>query len=148
MSVDAVIAAANKELAEAKGEIVVARLGDMKSIAIESLPTGLFSVNRMLGIGGFPRGRIVEIYGPAGHGKTSVALDLGAQTQRSGGSFAFVDAENAFNPEWAEHLGVDVPNIIFHQPSSGEQALEVVKRLAAAGVDLIVVDSVEGLVPR
>ncbi len=145
--VDGVIQRLNKEQGE-KGEIVVERLGNMKPLDVLPLPTGIFSLDSAIGVGGFPRGRVVEVYGPASHGKTTVALTAIAETQRVGGDAAFVDAENAFDPEYARALGVDTDKLIFSQPSSGEQGLEVVEELARAGVSLIVVDSITGLIPR
>ena len=116
---------------------------------IEAIPTGALSLDIALGIGGLPKGRIVEIYGPESSGKTTVALHVVAETQKQGGTAAFIDAEHALDPSYAEKLGVDIENLLVSQPDTGEQGLEIAEALIRSGaVDIIVVDSVAALVPR
>jgi recombination protein RecA len=130
-----------------KGSIM--RLGDQKTIKMEVIPTGSLSLDIALGIGGFPRGRIIEIFGPESSGKTTVALHAIAETQKRNGIAAFIDAEHALDPNYAKNLGVDVDNLIVSQPDTGEQALEIAEALVRSGaVDIIVVDSVAALVPK
>ncbi len=125
------------------------RLGDQEKVAVEAIPTGSISLDIALGIGGLPRGRIVEIYGPESSGKTTVALHAVASAQRAGGIAAFIDAEHALDPEYARALGVDVDNLIVSQPDTGEQALEIADILIrSGGVDILVIDSVAALVPK
>jgi recombination protein RecA len=116
---------------------------------IDAIPTGSLGLDRVLGVGGIPRGRVVEIYGPEASGKTTLTLHLAAETQRAGGLVAFVDAEHALDRVYAQRIGVDVDTLLLSQPDSGEEALEIVERLVRdVGVELIVVDSVAALVPR
>jgi len=132
-----------------KGSIM--RLGEQPSsrMAIDVIPTGSIALDIALGVGGLPRGRITEIYGPEASGKTTVALSVIAQAQKLGGTAAFVDAEHALDPTWAAELGVDLDNLLVSQPDTGEQALEIVETLVHSGaVDVIVIDSVAALVPR
>lgn len=131
-----------------KGSIM--RLGDSSAkLNVESIPTGSLELDIALGIGGLPRGRIVEIFGPESSGKTTVALHSIAETQKLGGSAAFIDAEHALDPEYAKNLGVDTDNLIVSQPDTGEQALEITEALVRSGaIDVIVIDSVAALVPR
>jgi recombination protein RecA len=131
-----------------KGSIM--RLGQRGAIApIEVIPTGAISIDYALGIGGMPRGRVVEIYGPESSGKTTLALQVIAEAQRAGGMAAFVDAEHALDAQYAQKLGVDVENLLVSQPDHGEQALEIVEVLIrSGGVDVVVVDSVAALVPK
>jgi len=131
-----------------KGSIM--RLGQRGAIApIEVIPTGAISIDYALGIGGMPRGRVVEIYGPEASGKTTLALQVIAEAQRAGGMAAFVDAEHALDAQYAQKLGVDVENLLVSQPDHGEQALEIVEVLIrSGGVDVVVVDSVAALVPK
>jgi len=131
-----------------KGSIM--RLGQRGAIApIEVIPTGAISIDYALGIGGMPRGRVVEIYGPESSGKTTLALQVIAEAQRAGGMAAFVDAEHALDAQYAQKLGVDVDNLLVSQPDHGEQALEIVEVLIrSGGVDVVVVDSVAALVPK
>jgi recombination protein RecA len=130
-----------------KGSIM--RLGDDERPPIESIPTGAIALDVALGIGGIPRGRIVEIYGPESSGKTTVALHAVASAQKLGGIAAFVDAEHALDPEYAKKIGVDTDNLLLSQPDTGEQALEIVDMLIRSGaVSIIVIDSVAALVPR
>ncbi|NLY77015.1 MAG: recombinase RecA [Tissierellia bacterium] len=130
-----------------KGSIM--RLGDQETIKMEVIPTGCLSLDIALGIGGFPRGRIIEIFGPESSGKTTVALHAIAEAQKRNGIAAFIDAEHALDPNYAKNLGVDVENLIVSQPDTGEQALEIAEALIrSAAVDIIVVDSVAALVPK
>lgn len=130
-----------------KGSIM--RLGQNAVTPIANISTGSISIDHALGIGGVPRGRVVEVYGPEASGKTTLTLQVIAQAQRSGGTAAFVDAEHALDPTYARKLGVDLDNLLVSQPDNGEQALEIVETLVrSGGVDVIVVDSVAALVPR
>lgn len=130
-----------------KGSIM--RLGDTKIEKMEVIPTGSLELDIALGIGGLPRGRIVEVFGPESSGKTTVALHAVAEAQRIGGIAAFIDAEHALDPNYAKKLGVDVENLVVSQPDTGEQALEITEALVRSGaVDIIVVDSVAALVPK
>ena len=130
-----------------KGSIM--RLGDKASVAVESIPTGALSLDLALGIGGVPRGRVMEIYGPESSGKTTLALHIVAEAQRKGGIAAFVDAEHALDPEYSRKLGVKVDELLISQPDTGEQALDITEELVRSGaVDVIVIDSVAALVPR
>ncbi|MCI5675416.1 MAG: recombinase RecA [Ezakiella sp.] len=130
-----------------KGSIM--KLGDKSSMQVESIPTGSIDLDIALGIGGIPKGRIIEIFGPESSGKTTVSLHIIAEVQKRGGIAAFIDAEHALDPTYAKNLGVDTDNLIISQPDFGEQALEIVESLVRSGaVDLIVVDSVAALVPK
>ncbi len=130
-----------------KGSIM--KLGEKKAVNIGAISTGSLSLDIALGIGGVPKGRIIEIYGPESSGKTTVALHIIAEAQKSGGAVAFVDAEHALDPVYAGNLGVDVDNLIVSQPDTGEQALEITEALVRSGaIDVIVVDSVAALVPK
>jgi recombination protein RecA len=125
------------------------RLGERSDMLVSSIPTGSLSLDLALGIGGIPRGRIVEIYGPESSGKTTLALHMIAETQKMGGEAAFIDAEHALDPDYAENLGVDIDNLLITQPDTGEQGLEIAEALVRSGaIDIIVVDSVAALVPR
>lgn len=131
------------------GKGSVMRLGDDARAPIEVIPTGAIALDVALGIGGFPRGRIVEVYGPESSGKTTVALHAVANAQKGGGIAAFIDAEHALDPEYAKKLGVDVDALLVSQPDTGEQALEIADMLIRSGaVDIIVIDSVAALVPK
>ncbi|MEO7069712.1 MAG: recombinase RecA [Nostocoides sp.] len=131
------------------GKGAVMRLGDDVRLPIEVIPTGSIALDVALGIGGLPRGRVVEIYGPESSGKTTVALHAVASAQKAGGIAAFIDAEHALDPEYAKKLGVDTDNLLVSQPDTGEQALEIADMLIRSGaVDIIVIDSVAALVPR
>ncbi|MCR5262073.1 MAG: recombinase RecA [Candidatus Gastranaerophilales bacterium] len=130
-----------------KGSIM--RLGDRPSVSTESIPTGALSLDIALGIGGVPRGRVIEIYGPESSGKTTLAQHIVAECQKKGGIAAFIDAEHALDPEYARNLGVNVDELLISQPDTGEQALEITEELVrSAAVDVIVVDSVAALVPK
>lgn len=131
------------------GKGAVMRLGDQTQAPIEVIPTGAVALDVALGIGGLPRGRVVEIYGPESSGKTTVALHAVANAQKAGGVAAFIDAEHALDPEYARKLGVDTDALLVSQPDSGEQALEIADMLIRSGaLDIIVIDSVAALVPR
>nr|WP_200793458.1 recombinase RecA [Caminicella sporogenes] len=130
-----------------KGSIM--RLGDNSKLNIESISTGAIELDIALGIGGIPRGRIIEIYGPESSGKTTIALHIIAEAQKMGGTAAFIDAEHALDPVYCKNLGIDIDNLIVSQPDTGEQALEICEALVRSGaVDVIVVDSVAALVPK
>ena len=140
-------ALANIERQFGKGSVM--RLGEETRAALEVIPTGAIALDVALGIGGLPRGRVVEIYGPESSGKTTVALHAVANAQRGGGIVAFIDAEHALDPDYAKALGVDTDALLVSQPDSGEQALEIADMLVRSGaLDLIVIDSVAALVPR
>lgn len=131
------------------GKGSVMKLGDNKKLNVESISTGSIDLDLALGIGGVPRGRIVEIYGPESSGKTTVALHIIAEAQRIGGEAAFIDVEHALDPVYAKNLGVDINNLIVSQPDTGEQALEICETLVRSGaIDVIVIDSVAALVPK
>ncbi len=127
----------------------IMRLGERPQVKIDVIPTGILPLDIALGIGGIPRGRIIEIYGPESSGKTTLCLNLIAQTQKLGGVAAFIDAEHALDPSWAKIIGVKLEDLLVSQPDTGEQALEITEQLVrSGGVDLIVIDSVAALVPR
>ena len=131
------------------GKGTVMRLGDRPEMTVEAIPTGSLALDAALGIGGVPKGRIIEIYGPESSGKTTLALHILAQAQKMGGEVAFVDAEHALDPVYAAALGVDIDNLLVSQPDTGEQALEITDALVRSGaVDAVVVDSVAALVPK
>ena len=131
------------------GKGSVMKLGDFTAMNVESIPTGALSLDVALGIGGIPKGRIIEIFGPESSGKTTLALHMIAECQKRGGEAAFIDAEHALDPVYAKHLGVDIDNLIVSQPDTGEQALEIAEALVRSGaIDIIVVDSVAALVPK
>jgi recombination protein RecA len=130
-----------------KGSIML--LGDRPVVTMDVIPTNILPLDVALGIGGLPKGRIIEIYGPESSGKTTICLNLIAQVQKSGGTCAFIDAEHAMDPGWATKLGVDIDSLLISQPDSGEQGLEITETLVrSGGVDFIVVDSVAALVPK
>ena len=130
-----------------KGSIM--RMGDAADMKIATISSGSLAIDKALGVGGYPRGRIVEIYGPESSGKTTVALHAVAEVQRQGGTAAYIDAENALDPQYAEALGVDVDNLLLSQPDTGEEGLAIADALIASGaVDLVVIDSVAALVPQ
>jgi recombination protein RecA len=131
------------------GKGTVMRMGDNTKLAIEVIPTGALTLDNALGIGGVPRGRIIEIFGPEASGKTTVALHIVAQAQKAGGVAAYIDAEHALDPVYAANIGVDVENMLISQPDYGEQAMEIADALIrSSAVDVIVVDSVAALVPK
>ncbi|MBR2526070.1 recombinase RecA [bacterium] len=130
-----------------KGSIM--KLGDKPAVSVEAIPTGALDLDIALGIGGIPRGRIIEIYGPESSGKTTLAQHIVAECQKKGGIAAFVDAEHALDPEYAKNIGVKVEDLLISQPDTGEQALDITEELVRSGaVDIIVVDSVAALVPK
>ncbi len=144
-SVNAVV----QEIRDKFGEGMIMKLGDVKRVDIEAISTGSISLDLALGIGGVPKGRIVEIYGPESSGKTTLTLHIIANAQKKGGVAAFVDAEHAMDPEYAKKIGVNVDELLISQPDSGEQALDIVETLVRSNaVDVIVIDSVAALVPR
>jgi recombination protein RecA len=144
-AIDSAIAKIEKDF----GEGSIMRLGKAPSIDIEVIPTGALSLDLALGVGGLPRGRITEIYGPESSGKTTLTLHVIAEAQRLGGEVAFIDAEHALDPHYAKNLGVDIDRLIVSQPDTGEQALEIAEALARSNaIDVIVVDSVAALVPK
>ena len=141
--------AAMSQIEKQFGKGSVMKLGEFKAMEIEAIPTGALSLDIALGIGGVPRGRIVEIYGPESSGKTTLALHIIAEAQKEGGEAAFIDAEHALDPVYAKNLGVDIDELIVSQPDTGEQALEITESLVRSGaLDVIVVDSVAALVPK
>jgi len=130
-----------------KGSIM--RLGQQEALGVPAIPTGSLAVDSAIGVGGFPRGRVVEVYGPESSGKTTLALSVVGQAQRRGGIAAYIDAEHALDAEYAAKLGVDIDNLLVSQPDSGEQALEIAEMLVRSNaVDIVVIDSVAALVPR
>ena len=146
----------NKQLEAALGQIerqfgagTVMRMGDKKQERIPAVPTGSLGLDLALGIGGLPRGRVVEIYGPESSGKTTLTLEVIAQCQKLGGTAAFIDAEHALDPIYAKKLGVNVEELLISQPDTGEQALEVADIMVhSGGIDVLVIDSVAALVPK
>src|SRR5580698_2816722 len=143
------LAAALGQIEKQCGKGAIMRLGDEVRAPIEVIPTGSIALDVALGIGGLPRGRVVEIYGPESSGKTTVALHAVANAQRAGGIAAFIDAEHALDPEYAKALGVDTDELLVSQPDTGEQALEIDDMLIRSGaIDILVIDSVAALVPR
>ncbi len=137
------------DLTKRFGEGTVMRLGDAHHLRVDAIPTGSLSLDIALGVGGIPRGRVTEIYGPESSGKTTICQHIVAEAQRMGGTAAFVDMEHALDPAYAEQCGVDVENLLISQPDTGEQALEIAETLVRSGaVDVLVIDSVAALVPR
>ena len=131
------------------GKGAIMKLGDKPAVSVETIPTGALALDVALGVGGIPRGRIIEIYGPESSGKTTLAQHIVAECQKKGGIAAFVDAEHALDPEYARNLGVNVDELLISQPDTGEQALDITEELVRSGaVDVIVVDSVAALVPK
>ncbi len=131
------------------GRGAIMRLGEQENLGIESISTGSLAVDHAIGTGGFPRGRVVEVYGPESSGKTTLALSVVAEAQKSGGAAAFIDAEHALDAEYAEKIGVDIDELLVSQPDSGEQALEIAEMLVRSNaLDIVVIDSVAALVPR
>ena len=150
MDKDKALDAALSQIEKAFGKGSIMRLGqDNAHVDIEGIPTGSLGLDMALGIGGLPRGRIVEIYGPESSGKTTLALSVIAQAQKNGGTCAFIDAEHALDPSYAKKIGVDIENLLISQPDAGEQALEITDTLVRSGaIDVLVVDSVAALVPK
>ena len=138
-----------KEIQEKYGEGSIMRLGDVKRVDIDVIPTGSISLDLALGVGGIPRGRVIEIYGPESSGKTTLCLHIVAEAQKKGGVAAYVDAEHALDPEYAKKIGVNLGDLLISQPDTGEQALDIVESLVkSGGIDVIVIDSVAALTPR
>jgi recombination protein RecA len=143
------LAAALTQIERQFGKGSVMRMGDVDNSNVPSIPTGSLTLDIALGIGGYPRGRVVEIYGPESSGKTTLTLQAIAQCQKTGGTAAFIDAEHALDPTYAEALGVDIENLLISQPDTGEQALEIADMLVrSAAVDIVVIDSVAALTPK
>ncbi len=137
------------DISKRYGEGAIMRLGEAQSMAVEAISTGSLSVDLALGVGGIPRGRVTEIYGPESSGKTTIGQHIVAEAQKQGGTAAFVDMEHALDPKYAERCGVDLETLLVAQPDTGEQALEITEELVRSGaVDVVVVDSVAALVPR
>ena len=131
------------------GKGAIMKLGDKPAVSVETIPTGALALDVALGVGGVPRGRIIEVYGPESSGKTTLAQHIVAECQKKGGIAAFVDAEHALDPEYARNLGVNIDELLISQPDTGEQALDITEELVRSGaVDIIVVDSVAALVPK
>jgi len=138
-----------EEIKQRFGEGAIMKLKDVKAVDIDVIPTGSAALNEALGVGGIPRGRVIEIYGPESTGKSTLALHIAAEAQKKGGVAAFIDAEHAMDPEYARKIGVNVDELFISQPDSGEQALQIVESLTRSGeVDIIVIDSVAALTPR
>ena len=138
-----------KQIEKLYGKGAVMRLGDRETVDVDAIPSGSLLIDEAIGVGGYPKGRIIEIFGPESSGKTTLALHAIAECQKNGGRAAFIDAEHAFDPLYAKNLGVDINELILSQPDNGEQALEIVEMLADSGsINLIVVDSVAALVPQ
>ena len=142
--------AALSQIEKSYGKEAIMKLGERSGrMKIETIPTGALSLDLALGVGGLPRGRVIEIYGPESSGKTTLTLHVIAEAQKKGGMAAFIDAEHALDPVYAQRLGVDVDNLLISQPDSGEQALEICEKLVRSGaLDIIVIDSVAALVPK
>ena len=131
------------------GKGAVMKLGERSEMVIDTIPTGALTLDIALGVGGVPRGRVIEIFGPESSGKTTVALHIVAEAQKGGGTAAFIDAEHALDPAYAAKIGVNIDELIISQPDTGEQALEITEALVRSGaIDVIVIDSVAALVPR
>ena len=146
---DAALDKALGDITKRFGEGTVMRLGEASHLVVDAIPTGSLSLDIALGVGGIPRGRVTEIYGPESSGKTTICQHIVAEAQRLGGTAAFVDMEHALDPVYAEQCGVDVNNLLISQPDTGEQALEIAETLVRSGaVDVLVIDSVAALVPR
>ncbi len=138
-----------EEIQQRFGEGAIMKLSGVKKVDVNAIPTGSISLDMALGVGGVPRGRVIEIYGPESTGKTSLALHILAEAQKKGGVGAFIDAEHALDPEYAKRIGVNLKNLLISQPDSGEQALQIVETLVRSkAVDVIVVDSVAALTPK
>src|SRR3989338_5448290 len=138
-----------QEIQQKYGEGSIMKLGDTRKVDVDVIPTGSISIDLALGVGGVPRGRVTEIYGPESSGKTTLCLHLVAEMQKKGGVCAYVDAEHALDPEYAKRIGVKVNDLLISQPDTGEQGLEIVETLVrSGGISLVVVDSVAALTPR
>ena len=145
----AVLEKALGEITKRYGEGSIMRMGEAKHMQVEVIPSGSLSLDIALGVGGIPRARITEIYGPESSGKTTLCLHLVAETQKKGGMAAYIDMEHALDPLYASKLGVDIDNLLISQPDTGEQALEITETLVKSGaVDIVLIDSVAALVPK
>ncbi|MFV0559924.1 MAG: recombinase RecA [Enterococcus sp.] len=145
----AALDAALKKIEKNYGKGSIMRLGEKVDQQVSTIPSGSLALDVALGVGGYPRGRIIEVYGPESSGKTTVALHAIASVQRQGGTAAFIDAEHALDPQYAEHLGVNIDDLLLSQPDTGEQGLEIADALVSSGaIDIVVIDSVAALVPR
>lgn len=143
------VAEAIETIKERFGDGAIMKLGEARKVDVDAIPTGSISLDIALGIGGVPRGRIIEIYGPESSGKSTLALHISASAQKKGGSVAYIDAEHALDPQYAKRLGVNIDDLLISQPDTGEQALDIVETLVqSAAVDLVVIDSVAALTPR
>lgn len=146
---DALLQDAIKQIEKQYGKGSIMKLGDRANVEVDAISSGSIALDHCLGIGGYPKGRIIEIYGPESSGKTTLALHAIAECQKAGGRAAFIDAENAIDPMYAKNLGVNIDELILSQPDSGEQALEITEMLIKSGaIDLVVIDSVAALVPQ
>src|ERR671933_1572586 len=147
---DAALSGALTQIERTFGKGSIMRMGDEEAaVKVSAIPTGALSLDLALGVGGFPRGRIVEIFGPESSGKTTLVYEIIAQAQKTGGVCAFIDAEHAIDPSYARRIGVDVDELLVSQPDNGEQALEIAEMLIrSAAVDVLVIDSVAALVPK
>ena len=146
---DKALDAVQQDINKAYGEGSIMRLGGTATLDVESISTGCLSLDMALGVGGVPKGRVVEVFGPESSGKTTLALHIIAECQKNGGKAAFIDAENALDPEYAQNLGCNADDLLVSQPDSGEQALDILQKLLeTAALDVIVIDSVAALVPR
>ena len=146
---DKALETVQQDINKAYGEGSIMRLGGTATLDVESISTGCLSLDMALGVGGVPKGRIVEVFGPESSGKTTLALHIIAECQKNGGKAAFIDAENALDPEYAQNLGCNADDLLVSQPDSGEQALDILQKLLeTAALDVIVIDSVAALVPR
>ncbi|MBR3310597.1 MAG: recombinase RecA [Solobacterium sp.] len=146
---DQLLSEAIKTIEKTHGKGSIMRLGDRAEVSVDAIPSGSLTLDAALGIGGYPKGRIIEIYGPESSGKTTLALHAIAECQKAGGRCAFIDAENAIDPVYAKNLGVNIDELILSQPDSGEQALDIAEVLIKSGaIDLVVIDSVAALVPQ
>lgn len=146
---DKALNSAVKQIERQFGKGSIMKLGEAKTLNVESISTGAITLDQALGVGGIPRGRIIEVYGPESSGKTTVALHMVAEAQKAGGVAAFIDAEHALDPTYAKAIGVNIDNLLISQPDTGEQALEICEALVRSGaVDIVVIDSVAALVPK
>ena len=146
---DALLADAIKQIEKQYGKGSIMKLGERAAVDVDAISSGSIKIDEALGIGGYPKGRIIEIYGPESSGKTTLALHAIAEVQKKGGRAAYIDAENAIDPNYAKNLGVNIDELILSQPDSGEQGLQIAEMLIKSGaIDIIVVDSVAALVPQ
>ena len=143
------VESAIKEIQQKYGEGAIMKLGEARRVDVDTIPTGSLGLDLALGVGGVPRGRVIEIYGPESSGKTTLSLHIVAEAQKKGGLCAFVDAEHALDPEYAQKIGVKINDLLISQPDTGEQALEIVESLVRSGsIDVVVIDSVAALTPQ